>query len=270
MKRLLFILVATLLTTGLQITNAQRNAAQADKLLAGAQRKATVDGDLKGAIEDYKKIVAEAGNNRALAAQALVRMADCYQKLGDAESRAIYERLVRDYGDQKEPAALARLRLGATGVVARVKGDRAVWSGPEADGFGTISPDGRFLSYTDWATGGLALRDLAAGTDHALTAGTYAEGWTQFSAISKDGKQIAYEWMDGKVPADARRYELRVAKLQGTSISESRRLFDNQDVTGTAPYDWSPDGKWIAVQVGRKDFTSQIGLVSVQDGSFGC
>lgn len=63
--------------------------AHADKLLASAQHKATVDGDLKGAIEEYKKIVAGAGTNRALAAQALVRMAVCYQKVGDAEAKKI-------------------------------------------------------------------------------------------------------------------------------------------------------------------------------------
>ena len=44
-------------------------------------------------------------------------------------------------------------------------------------------------------------------------------------------------------------------------------LFQNDDVTDAAPYDWSPDGKWIAVGVGRKDRTDQIGLVGVQDGS---
>ena len=36
---------------------------------------------------------------------ALVRMADCYQKLGDAESRRIYEQVIREYPDQKDFAA---------------------------------------------------------------------------------------------------------------------------------------------------------------------
>ena len=74
--------------------------------------------------------------------------------------------------------------------------------------------------------------------------------------------------MEGrKAPATTRRYELRVARLHATSISESRRLFDNEDVMGAAPYDWSPDGKWIAVGISRKDDTGQIGLIGVQDGS---
>jgi Tol biopolymer transport system component len=251
------------------IVGAAGGAAQdAERQLKAAMNTELVDGNLKAAIEQYKK-VAESGN-RAVAAQALLHMAECFQKLGDLEAQTIYERLVRDYGDQKDAAALARARLGATGSAARVKGDRSVWSGPEADGFGTISPDGRLLTYTDWVTGSLVLRDLAAGTDYRLTTGTYAEGSTQFSAISKDGRQLAYQWLDNKQPAGAnnrKRYELRVAKLQGTAISESRRLFDNQDIMSAAPFDWSPDGKWIAVHVGRKDLTGQIGLVGVQDGS---
>jgi hypothetical protein len=29
-------------------------------------------------------------------------MAGCYQKLGDAQARAIYERVVREFGDQRD------------------------------------------------------------------------------------------------------------------------------------------------------------------------
>ena len=34
-----------------------------------------------------------------------------------------------------------------------------------------------------------------------------------------------------------------------------------------SPQDWSPDGKWIAVHVVRKDGPGEISLLSVQDGS---
>jgi len=241
---------------------ASRAAQDAERQLKAAMNTELVDGNLKLAIEQYKK-VAESGN-RALAAQALLRMAECYQKLGDAEAQTIYERLVRDYGDQKDAAASARARLGATRSDTRVKGDRSIWTGREADGFGTVTPDGRFLTYTDWDAGGtLMLRDLASGTNHRLTSG----GSTQFSAISKDGKHVAYQWRDSNARATGRGYELRVAKLQPTGISESRRLVDNEETAGTVPYDWSPDGKWIAATISRKDATRQIALVAVQDGS---
>jgi Tol biopolymer transport system component len=264
MDRLFVIFMAALLTGGMSITSAQQGAAQAEKLLASAQHKAAMDGDLKGAIEEYKKALAAAGNNRALGAQALLRMAECHQKLGDAEAQAIYQRLVRDYADQKEAVVVARARLVTPASAARVRGDWSVWAGRQADGFGTITPDGRFLTYTDWENGAsLALRDLTTGTNYRLTSG----GVTQFSTISRDGRQVAYEWRDNTVPESERRHEIRVARLQGTSISDARRLFQHEDVRNSAPYDWSPDGKWIAAGLSRQDGTNQIGLISVQDGS---
>lgn len=263
MKSLLPALAAIVLAT--TVAGARDAQQDAERQLKAAINTELVDGNLKLAIEQYKKVAAS--GNRALAAQALLRMADCYQKLGDREAQTIYERLVRDYGDQKDAVASARARLGAKAATVTARGDRAVWSGPEADGFGTISPDGRFLTYTDWNTGRLALRDLVAGTDHPLTTGTYDDGMTQFSAISKDGKHVAYEWLDTKVPPDARRFELRVAKLQGTSLAESRRLMGDPDITNAAPNDWSSDGKWIAVNVRRKDLSNQVAVVSVSDGA---
>jgi Tol biopolymer transport system component len=263
MNRLLIPLVATLLSAGLPIAGAQ-SATQAEKLFASAQRKATIDGDLKGAIEEYKKAVSAAGSNRALAAQALLRMAECHQKLGDIDAQAIYERLIRDYVDQKEVVALARTRLGGRTAVSGVRGDRTVWAGPGADGFGTVSLDGRYLTYTDWKNGAaLMLRNLTTGTSLRLTSG----GRTEFSAISRDGRYVAYEWRDDNVPAGVTRNELRVARLQATGISDSRTLIDNEDVVAAVPYDWSPDGTWLAASVSRQDGTHQIGLVSTEDGS---
>ena len=38
---------------------------------------------------------------------------------------------------------------------------RQVWAGPDVvDVWGSVSPDGRYLSFVDWGTGDLALRDL--------------------------------------------------------------------------------------------------------------
>ena len=264
MSRLLVIIVAALVVTCLPIVHAQQTAAQAEKLLASAQHKAAIDGDLKGAIEDYKKAIAAAGNNRAFVAQALFRMAECHQKLGEAEAQAIYERLVRDYPDQQEVATAARARR-ATTASSVVKGDRSLWSGGDADGFGTISPDARYLTFTDWANGGqLAIRDLVSGTSHRLTNGG---GSTQHSAISRDGKQVAFQWWLSDPPGSARPDQLRVAKLHGTSITDARPLLNNPDIIGAAPYDWSADHKWIATVLRRRDLTNQIALIDAQTGS---
>src|SRR5579864_3578806 len=92
-----------------------RSAAQkpqaAETLLQTAIKKEVVDGDLNAAIQQYKAIVSKFAKERALVAGALVHMAECYQKLGDSQSRKIYEQIVRDYGDQKEAVATARAHL---------------------------------------------------------------------------------------------------------------------------------------------------------------
>ena len=68
-------------------------------------------GDLKGAIAGYQKIVQPYPKNRPLAAKALLQMAECHKKLGDTKARKIYERVVHDFPDQSEAASTARARL---------------------------------------------------------------------------------------------------------------------------------------------------------------
>ena len=88
------------------------------------------DVNLKNAIALYHRVVTEFPGDRSLSVNALIRMAECYQKLGDVEARTIYERIVREFPDRKEEVALARARLGGTAAVASSKGDRPVWTGP--------------------------------------------------------------------------------------------------------------------------------------------
>ena len=167
MKQFIVIVIAALMTSGMPTAGARQGAAEAEKLLASAKHKATIDGDPKGAIEEYKRAFAAAGSNRGLAAEALLRMAECHQQLGEAEAQAIYERVIRDYADQKDAAVLAR---------ARHRGQKAGHASEGRSGrCGRASTptasarsrrDGRFLTYTDWKNGAaLALRDLTTGTN---------------------------------------------------------------------------------------------------------
>lgn len=265
MNRLFVVVVAALLAAAVQMTSAQQNAAQAEKLLASAQRKATIDGDLKGAIEEYKKVVAASGSNRALAAQALVRMAECFQKLGDAEAKKTYERVVRDFADQTELVALARTRLGEaeTKTQATLATRRMLERGQPHD---RISPDGRFLARIDGATENLVLQELATGKIRPLTTdGISTEPDHRFplaSTFSRDGRQIAYQWYIEKDD----RSVLRVVSTTENAAGTPRTVYDNHDVE-MAPTDWSPDGKWIAGVIRRKDNIAQIGIVNVADGS---
>jgi Tol biopolymer transport system component len=244
-----------------------RPAAQerTDVALRAAMETETVKGDLRAAIEQYRKLAGQT-RDRAIAATALVRMAECYQKLGDAQARSIYEQIARDYTDQKDAVAIARARLGTGGTaVASAKGDRALWTGRDVDLFGTVSPDGRFLTYVDW--GGflnVMIRDLVAGTSRPLTNNTKPSefGYGQWSVISKDGSQVAYEW-NGLDTID----ELRVIGLGAAGASSARTIKRFQPGEFIRPFDWSPDGKSLAVLVERTDRSSQIGTLSIEDGT---
>jgi hypothetical protein len=65
--------ILALLLAALARVPAQQNP---DAALRAAIHKETVDGDLKAAIDQYRKLTQ--GKNRAVAAQALLRMGQCY------------------------------------------------------------------------------------------------------------------------------------------------------------------------------------------------
>ena len=71
---------------------------------------------------------------------------------------------------------------------------RQVWTGPEVDTYGSVSPDGRLISFTDWDTGDLALHDVTTGQNRRLTNKKDWDAYAIGSAISRDGRHIAYGW----------------------------------------------------------------------------
>ena len=228
-----------------------------NELFQKALVKERSEGNLKEAIKLYQQVVEKYGKDRALAARALMAIGESQAKLGETEARKTYERVIKDYADQKEAVTLARARLAHSEVPMGIM-SRKIWTGPKVDVYGSVSSDGRYLSFVDWENNGnLGLHYLTTGVDRLITSGGEAE----YSTISRDGKTIAYAWFK----PDVWRYEIRLANLTGNA--NPRRLFDNAEVEEISPYDWSPDGKWIAVSVRRKDHTAQIGLLSSADGA---
>lgn len=248
------------------VVAAPRQSGSAEKQLEAAIHQEVVLGDLKAAIEQYKK-VAQSGN-RAAAAKALVRMGECYEKLGDAEARKAYERVVREFGDQREAAETARARLAADresrpagGIVAR-----QVWTNSATDWNAVLSPDGRYLSFID-GDGGLSIRDLATGENRRLAIkGSWNDSWDQAypSAFSPDGKQVAYGWRDAK----ARSTELHVIDFAGSS---PRVIYRGSDSELVVAYGWSRDGREILAGHLKTDEPSEkqarLVWVSLADGS---
>jgi len=216
MKPINLVLLIGLLCAALSVgyLASQAKDDKAEMTLQAAIKAETVDGDLRGAIELYKKIAALPGAGRATVATALLRMGGCYEKLGEADSqeaRKAYEQVVREYGDQAAAAAEARTKLAAlSGAGGTPRGlTLTVRKVLEGDVSGKVSPDGRLISFTD-ESGDVAVRDLITGQIRRLTdEGSWSEDhWAEESVPSPDGKSVAYAWW-GKAR------ELRVVGLDG-------------------------------------------------------
>ncbi len=267
MKPMRLMLLAALLwaapQAGLPANQAKDD--QAEVALQAAIKTETVDGNLKGALEQYQKLAN--GSHRDVAAKALVRMGQCYEKLGDPRARRVYDRVAKDFAEEKEAAGAARARLAAldralTGSPLVV---RRIWAGPEVNAEGAPSWDGRFLSFTDRHAASIALRDLATGETRDLMKNSDSGQHPAYrSIISPDGKTVAYTWITGDAA-----YDLR---LIGTDGFGQRVLYRNERLSDLELGDWSPDGARILAALALKDGadgaeTNQVALISVKDGS---
>ena len=141
-----------------------------------------------------------------------------------------------------------------------------IGTGPEAVPTGSVSPDGRYLSFTDSTTGDLAVHDLETGENRRLTnKGSWFKSSeaSYSSTFSPDGAKIAFSWLGASgaevriLPADAEDGEVSAKILYSSPQHEATYLH----VAG-----WSPDGERILVYLTRRDRTSQIAMVSASDG----
>ena len=140
---------------------------------------------------------------------------------------------------------------------------RQIWvSRPGEDpSYASVSADGRYITFTDWETGDLCVRDLKAGTNQRLTHNDPREvsgNYAQNSIFSPDGRQIAYNWF---IQKDARN-EVRVILASGGSPKTLWRSEGFNDYV--LPKDWGRDGRLVVAHI-LPDRTSQVAMLTVQD-----
>ncbi|MFH1250335.1 MAG: tetratricopeptide repeat protein [bacterium] len=222
-------------------------------------------GVLNGAINLFNDIIKKYPKEREYAAKSQLYIGLCYEKSGVKEAQKAYQKVINSYPEQTEAVKLANeklsllLKAGTTAKSTEIT-IRRVWAGTGTSWEGGPSPDGRYLSYTDWETGDLAVHDLVTGENLRLTkkvswaASSESAGRSLFSP---DGKLVAYTWL---IWAKSQS-ELRII---GTDGSQPRIIYKGDDPW---PVSWSPSGKFILVKLMNKDKTWRPAIIAVADGS---
>ncbi len=231
-------------------------------------------GDLQKAIGLYQDIVKRFPGEREVAARAQLHIGFCYEKLGLEEAQKAFQEVVENYPEQSEAVKVAREKLSvltrAQALIEKGREEltiRQVWSGPLVDILGAVSPDGRYLSFVDWMTGDLAIRDLASGKNRRLT---NKGSWNQspefalFSKWAPDSRRVVYQWFKEET------FELRVIDIQDQTPYVLYKPPEKDDYV--FPLDCSPDGKsilgsfWTMQGLSVDEFV-HLGLISLNDGS---
>lgn len=224
-------------------------------------------GDLEAAITIFQKIVKDFPKERETAARAQLQIGLCYEKLGLEGALKAYEDVISNYGEQKDVVAKARVLLSKLeqfdvkfkepeGI--RIK---QIWKKPYLDFLGTISSDGQFLSCTDWGKGDLAIYNLLKGENRVLTHDATFESPQHFvigSAISKNGKKIAYSWWGPNNDID-----LYLVDVDNPS---PRLLYDNKEGE-MYPAAWLSDKELIVGRYLMRIGSIQIISINISDGT---
>jgi Tol biopolymer transport system component len=263
------------LVLGLALALSSPAQQSADELYKAGLYEEEVGGDLHKAIGIYQDLLKRFPASREAAAKAQLHIGLCYEKLGTTEAERAFQKVVDNYPEQSDAVREAREKLSllsrsraAAKTGAAEFSTRRIWSGPGVDTMGAVSPDGRYLSFVDWETGDLAVRDLATGTNRRLTdKGPWDKSpeFAMYSVWSRDGRRIAYQWYGKDDILEVRVYDIRDSSIR--TIVRDKSIQDWAQAS-----DWSPDGGtvlvafWEAATPDQKE-RGRVGLVSLKDGS---
>jgi Tol biopolymer transport system component len=226
------------------------------------------EGALQEAIDLYSQIADNTAADQSLRAKALLHIGLCYERMGTQEAVKAYQRLVDNFPSQKNEVAIARERLNRLIVDDPLAQEdekkdlliRKVLPDTEIEPLGGPSPDGRYVSFVDWSSGGnISIIDLETKEIRSLTGFNDPDKQAYYSSWSPDGKQIAFHWWNKD------QYNLSVLDVQS---AESRDLIVSDKYSWIELGNWSSDSKYIfATLYLREAQKSQIARVSAADGA---
>ena len=259
------------------------------ELFQQALLRERADGQIEEAIEIYKSVLDVAADDRGLAAQALVRIGACYEKLGRPEATDVYERVLRDYADQAEPVATARTQLAALEVEPTpasptmtvrelIRGGEHV-PDPTHDPEFAISSDGRILVHTDYNNRAaqeiaLTIRNLATGEARNVPGTGWWDGevgnpedWIseRFSSpvLSPDETQMVYVNQGNRFGLNPSRVGPRIY-VDALDGDDRELVYDSPEVRNMWTMDWSPDGEHILISSDADDQSVFLATLSLE------
>jgi hypothetical protein len=118
--------IGVLVMVSLVVPVSAQRVSDLELKLKEALHKQQVEGDVSGAIDLYRQIVATAGGNRVVAAKALLEMASLYERLGRETAETVYQQI-----GASTPINRRRRQLepGWRPCVRRQRSLACVWSG---------------------------------------------------------------------------------------------------------------------------------------------
>jgi len=233
----------------------------AEQLYQSALYKEEIEGELDAAIKIYGTIIKQYPDNRPVAAKALLHSGICKERLGMNEAQKAYERVVREYTDQKEMVALAKERLAVLETPGGKKEFVTRQILAEASGVGgNLTADGKYIKYLDLEKGNVFQFDIASGQKSQIKNNgqwSAADEESMFQALSPDGKLIVYD-------SYTKDWDPQVI-IRNLDGSEIRTLYSKKD-SYFYPYDWSYDQEFIIGLLSEND-TNKLALISTTDGT---
>lgn len=239
----------------------------AEQLFQAGVYQEEVGGDLEKAIAIYERIIKEFPNNRETAAKAQLQIGLCYEKLGLEGALKAYEEVISNYGEQKDVVAKAKTRLSKL-ERSDVKSEepegiriKQVRKNPYLESLGTVSSDGRFLSYVDWGEGDVAIHNLINGENRLLTheANSGEKGkFAEAPAISKNGKKVAFSWWTPYNTTDLCIVDVDNPSPRSLYRKEGEELY---------PMAWLSDKELIIGKYTPEAGTAQIISFNILDGT---
>lgn len=237
---------------------------QPGELLSAAQYEEEVTGNLAEAIKTYQLIIDRYPGEQRIAAEALLHLGLCYEKLGNAEAVKAYEKLLLSYSGQRDQVLIAQARLlelrkeKANGFMVEKMDFRITESFD-------LSPDGTKILGVEFEKGqNIVVSHLNTNKIDFITNFEWGDEYTWcYNPIwSPDGKEIAFN-----ASFEDKQHQSAHSLIISGSNAEKRVLVKS-NTTWYVPNAWMPDGSAVLVISQDQDNLQKLGLVDARTGDF--